>query len=164
MQHHQQLELWQPQQSTKKMTLTSGLLKTTIQRRAFPVPSTSGAVTPLTLSVCIVQPPQVGVRPAHLNSAVSDLGTLVDGPPPPNLGSYPRIQKNRRFRADWNFSTSTGKNGSAFTQVGCWSKALENNRGFKAYDKCSDHLRSMTRWESYNIQKKNPGASIINML
>ena len=41
---------------------------------------------------------------------------------------------------------------------------MENNRGFKAHYKCSDHLLSMTRWESHNIQKKNPGASIRNML
>ncbi|CAB4040240.1 Hypothetical predicted protein [Paramuricea clavata] len=153
-----------------------------------PVPSTSGAVTLLTPSVCIVQPPQVGVCPAHLDSAVSDLGTLVDGPSQPNLGSYPRNQKNRCFRAAWytsylwleysiakdkafcfacrNFSTSTCKSDPAFTEVGFskWSKAMENNRGFKAHDKCSDHLLSMARWESYNIQKKNPGASIRNML
>lgn len=154
------------------------------------IPSTSAAVTPLTPSVCVVQPPQVGVRPVDLDSAVSDLGSLVDGPSQPNLGlgSYPRDQKNRCFRATWytsypwleysiakdkafcfacrNFSTSTSKSDTAFTKVGfsTWSKAMENNRGFKAHDACSDHLLSMTRWESYNIQKKNPGASIRNML
>ena len=41
---------------------------------------------------------------------------------------------------------------------------MENNRGFKAHDACSDHLISMTCWESYKIQKKNPGANIRNML
>jgi hypothetical protein len=41
---------------------------------------------------------------------------------------------------------------------------MESNRGFKAHDTCLNHLLSMTRWESYNIQKKNPGASIRNML
>jgi hypothetical protein len=114
-----------------------------------PVPSTSGAVTPLTPSVCIVQPPQVGACQAHLHSAVSDLGMLVDGPSQPNLGSYPRNQKNRCFRADWytsylwleysiakdkafcfacrNFSTSTCKSDPAFTELGfsMWSKAME---------------------------------------
>ncbi|XP_028408662.1 zinc finger MYM-type protein 1-like [Dendronephthya gigantea] len=151
------------------------------------IPSTSAAVTPLTPSVCVVQPPQVGVRPVDLDSAVSDLGTLVDGPSQPNLGSYPRGQKNRCFRATWytsypwleysiakdkhfvlrrNFSTSTSKSDTAFTKVGfsTWSKAMEKIRGFKAHDACSDHLLSMTRWESYNIQKNNPGASIGNML
>ncbi|XP_028404116.1 uncharacterized protein LOC114526796 [Dendronephthya gigantea] len=33
------------------------------------IPSTSAAVTPLTPSVCVVQPPQVGVRPVDLDSA-----------------------------------------------------------------------------------------------
>ena len=41
---------------------------------------------------------------------------------------------------------------------------MENNRGFKAHDACSDHLLSMTRWGSCKIQKKNPGANIRNML
>ena len=157
------------------------------------IPSTSAAVTPLTPSVCVVQPPQVGVRPVDLDFAVSDLGSLVDGPSQPNLSerdqkSYPRDQKNRCFRETWytsypwleysiakdkafcftcrNFSTSTSKSDTAFTKVGfsTWSKAMENSRGFKAHDACSDHLLSMTRWKSYNIQKKNPGASIRNML
>jgi hypothetical protein len=46
----------------------------------------------------------------------------------------------------------------------CGQRRWKNNRGFKAHDKCSDHLLSMAHWESYNIQKKNPGASIRNML
>ena len=149
--------------------------------------SISAVVTPLNPSICVVQA-QEGVRPVDTDSAVSDLGTLVDGPSQPNLGSYPRGQKNRCFRATWytsypwleysiakdkafcfacrNFITSTSKSDTAFTKVGfsTWSKAMENNRGFKAHDACSNHLLSMTRWESYKIQKKNPGANIRNML
>ena len=41
---------------------------------------------------------------------------------------------------------------------------METNRGFKSHDASSDHLLSMTRWESYSTQKKNPAAGIINML
>ena len=54
----------------------------------------------------------------------------------------------------------------AFTQHGLsvWSKRMESNHVFKAHDTCLNHLLSMTCWESYNIQKKNPGASIRNML
>ena len=63
-------------------------------------PSTSGVVTQLNHSICVVQA-QVGARPVDIDSAVSGRGTLVDGPSQPNLGSYPRGQKNRCFRATW---------------------------------------------------------------
>ena len=101
-------------------------------------PSTSAVVTQLNPSICVVQA-QVGARPVDIDSAVSDLETLVDGPSQPNLGSYPRGQKNR-FRATrytsypwleysiakdkafcfagWNLSTSTSKSDTAFTKVG----------------------------------------------
>ena len=65
-----------------------------------------------------------------------------------------------------NVSTSTSKSEKAFTEDGfaAWSEAIENNLGFKAHDTCSDHLLSMTRWESYKIQRESPGTSIRNML
>ena len=62
--------------------------------------SISAVVTPLNPSICVVQA-QVGVRPVDIDSAVSDLGTLVDGPSQPSVGSYPKGQKNRCFRATW---------------------------------------------------------------
>ena len=127
-------------------------------------------------SECALQP-QVEAFPVNLFS-VGNLSTLADGPSQPKLPvtSYPRDKKNRYFRAVWyesfpwleysidkdkafcfacrNFSTSTSKSDPAFTKVGfsSWSKAMENNRGFKVHDASSDHLFSMTRWESYNIQ------------
>ena len=124
--------------------------------------------------------------PVNLVS-VGNLGTLADGPSQP-VTSYPRDKKNRCFRAVWyesfpwleysidkdkafcfacrNFSTSTSKSDPAFTNVGfsSWSKAMENNRGFKVHDAISDHLFSITRWESSNIQKNNAAAGIKNML
>ena len=41
---------------------------------------------------------------------------------------------------------------------------MENIRGFKVHDASSDHLFSITRWESSNIQKNNAAAGIKNML
>ena len=119
--------------------------------------SISAVVTSLHSSICVVQA-QVGVRPVDIDSAASDVGTLVDRPSQPNLGAYPRDQKNRCFQATWytsypwlkysiakdkafffacrNFRTSTSKSGIAFTKVGfsTWSKAIENNCRFKAHD------------------------------
>ena len=63
-------------------------------------PSASAVVTQLNPSICVVQV-QVGACPVDIDSTVSDLGMLVDGPSQPNLGSYPRGQKNRCFRATW---------------------------------------------------------------
>ena len=144
------------------------------------IPSTSAhsaTVTSLTPTISVDQ-----------DVDVSGLGTLIDGPTQPNLLSYPREQKNRSFRAIWytsfpwleysiakdkafcfacrNFSTSTSKSDTAFTKVGfsTWSKAMETNCGFKSHDASSEHLLSMTRWESYSTQKKNPAAGIRNML
>ena len=48
--------------------------------------STSAVVTQLNPSICVVQA-QLGARPVNIDSAVSDLETLVDGSSQPNLGS-----------------------------------------------------------------------------
>ena len=76
------------------------------------------------------------------------------------------LQKTKHFVLRVGTSAHRRQSDTAFTKVGfsTWSKAMENNRGFKAHDSCSDHLLSMTRWESYKIQKENPGANIRNVL
>ncbi len=117
-----------------------------------------------------------------------DLGSVDCGPSQPKLASFPKGRKNRCFRAIWyegfrwleysvkedrafcfacrNFSTSTSKSDIAFTKTGwnAWAKAMETNRGLRKLDACSDHLLSVTRWESHASQREQEAAGIRNML
>ena len=138
-------------------------------------PSTSGVVTQLNHSICVVQA-QVGARPVDIDSAMSGCRAFVYGRSQPNLGSYPRSQKNRCFRATWsaiypwleysiaidkafclackNFSTLTSQSDTACTKVGfsTWSKAMEYNRGFKALLRSPSFHDSLGKLQIQKIQ------------
>ena len=125
---------------------------------------------------------------APMTASDDDLGRVDCGPSQPKLASFPKGRKNRCFRAIWyesfrwleysvkqdrafcfacrNFSTSTSKSDIAFTKTGwnAWAKAMETNRGLRKHDACSDHLLSMTRWESHASQREQEAAGIRNML
>jgi len=123
-----------------------------------------------------------------MTASDDDLGRVDCGPSQPKLASFPKGRKNRCYRAIWyesfrwleysvkqdrkfcfacrNFSTSTSKSDIAFMKTGwnAWAKAMETNRGLRKHDACSDHLLSMTRWESHASQREQEAAGIRNML
>ncbi len=45
-----------------------------------------------------------------------------------------------------------------------WAKAMETNQELRKHNACSDHLLSMTRWESRSNQREQEAAGIRNML
>ena len=125
---------------------------------------------------------------APMTASDDDLGRVDCGPSQPKLASFPKGRKNRCFRAIWyesfrwleysvkqdrafcfacrNFSTSTSKSDIAFMKTGwnAWAKATKTNRGLRKHDACSDHLLSMTRWESHASQREQEAAGIRKQL